>query len=95
MPVIMTQQNRSLQKETNKHTACGYSLFTHCSFDKNKNTHNFYSGRDSIKKFCVNLKEIINRNNQLREKGKATSDKETRKELHETKTLPNMETRIR
>ena len=41
----------------NKQKACGYSLFTHCLFDNNKNEHDFYRGGDSIKKFCANLKK--------------------------------------
>ena len=37
---------------------CGYSLFTPCSFDNKKSKHDFfYRGQDSMKKFCVNLKE--------------------------------------
>ena len=37
----------------NKYTACGYSLFTHCSFDNNKNTHNLYEAGVSMKEFCA------------------------------------------
>ena len=37
--------------------ACGYSLFTHCSFDSNDYKHDFYRGEDSMKNFCANLKE--------------------------------------
>ena len=41
----------------NKHTPSGYSLFTHCSFDKTKNKLDYYKGKDCMKKFCKNLKE--------------------------------------
>ena len=41
----------------NKHTPSGYSLFTHCSFDKTKNKLDYYSGKDCMKKFCKNLRE--------------------------------------
>ena len=34
-----------------KGTACGFSLFTQCSFDNKKNKYDF------MKRFCPNLKE--------------------------------------
>ena len=43
--------------EINKHTPSGYSLFTHCSFDKTKNKLDYYSGDDCMKKFCKDLRE--------------------------------------
>ena len=43
--------------ETNKHTSSGYSLFTHCSFDKTKNKLDYYGGEDCIKKLCLDLRE--------------------------------------
>ena len=47
----------SLTTETNKHTPSGYSLFTHCSFDKTKNKLDCYRGEDCMKKFCKDLRE--------------------------------------
>ena len=44
--------------EINKHTPSGYSLFTHCSFDKTKNKFDYYRGEDCMKKFCLNLREL-------------------------------------
>ena len=41
--------------EINKHTSSGYSLFTHCSFDKTKNKLDCYRGEDCKKKFCKDL----------------------------------------
>ena len=41
----------------NKHTPSGYSLFTHCSFDKTKNNFNYYRGKDCMKRFCKNIRE--------------------------------------
>ena len=41
----------------NKHTPSGYSIFTHCSFDKSKNHLNYYRGKDCMKRFCKDLKE--------------------------------------
>ena len=43
--------------EINKHTPSGYSLFTHCSFDKKKNKLDYYRGEDCMKKFCKDLRE--------------------------------------
>ena len=43
--------------EINKHIPSGYSLFTHCSFDKTKNKLNYYRGKDCMKKFCKDLRE--------------------------------------
>ena len=43
--------------KVNKHTACGYSLFTHYSFNSNKNKHDYYRGEDCTKNFCKRFKE--------------------------------------
>ena len=43
----------------NKHTPSGYSLFTHCSFDKTKNKLDYYRGRSCMKNFCLDLKEHV------------------------------------
>ena len=59
-------QNESSTTEINKHTPSGYSLFTHCSFDKSKNKLNHYRGKGCMKNFCKDLREhatkIINYN---------------------------------
>ena len=49
--------NESSTTKINKHTPSGYSLFTHCSFDKSKNKLNHYRGKDCMKKFCKDLRE--------------------------------------
>ena len=43
--------------EINKPTPSGYSLFTHCSFDKTKNKLDYYRGKDCMKKFCKDLRK--------------------------------------
>ena len=43
--------------EINKHMSSGYSLFTHCSFDKTKNQLDCYRGEDCMKKFCKDLRK--------------------------------------
>ena len=37
---------KSSTTKIKKHTASGYSLFTHCSFDITKNKHDYYKGKD-------------------------------------------------
>ena len=41
----------------NKNTPSGYSIFTHCSFDKSKNKLNYYRGDDCMKRFSKDLRE--------------------------------------
>ena len=41
----------------NKHTPSGYSISTHCSFDKSKNKLNYYRRKDCMKRFCKDLRE--------------------------------------
>ena len=43
--------------EINKHVPSGYSLFTHCSFNKTKNKLDYYRGKDCMNKFCKDLRE--------------------------------------
>ena len=56
--------NESSTTEINKNAPSGYSLFTHCSFDKSKNKLDHYRGKDCMKKFCKDLRthatKIIN-----------------------------------
>ena len=49
--------NESSTTEANKHTPSGYSLFTHCLFDKTKNKLDYYRGKDCMKKFSKDLRE--------------------------------------
>ena len=78
VPLVIYANNESLLKKIgachnnpekspatkiNKQTACGYSSFTHCSIDSNKNKHDYYRCKDCMKNFCKDLKEhtkIIN-----------------------------------
>ena len=48
--------NESSTTEINKYASSGYSLFTHCSFDKSKNKLDYYRGKDCMKKFCKDLR---------------------------------------
>ena len=67
-------QTKVFPSKTNKHTSCGYSLFTHCSIDNNRSKHNFCKDKDSINKFCANLQEQTTET--INYEKKETSDKE-------------------
>ena len=57
MSTCQNNPNESSTTEINKHVPSGYSLFTHCSFDKTKNKLDYYRGKDCMKKFCKDLRE--------------------------------------
>ena len=57
MSTCINNPNESSTTKINKHTPSGYSIFTHCSFDKSKNKLNYYRGKDCMKKFSKNLRE--------------------------------------
>ena len=40
------------------HEPCGYTLRFISSFDSKENKHNFYRGKDCMKRFCSDLKEF-------------------------------------
>ena len=40
------------------HEPCGYSLDLVSLFDSKQNKHKFYRGKDCIKRFCSDLKEL-------------------------------------
>ena len=51
-----TEKSSSTAK-INKYMPSGYSLFTHCSFNKAENKLNYYRDEDCMKKFCKDLTE--------------------------------------
>ena len=57
MSTCQNNRNESSTTEINKHTLSGYSLFTHCSFDKSRNKLDYYRGKDCMKKFYKDLRE--------------------------------------
>ena len=61
MSTCINNPNESSTTKINKHTLSGYSIFSHCSFDKSKNKLNYYRGKDCMKKFCKDLKEHATR----------------------------------
>ena len=57
MSICYNNSEESSTTEINKHTPSGYSLFTHCSFNKTKNKLDYYRGKDCMKKICKNFRE--------------------------------------
>ena len=57
MSTCQNNPNELSTTEINKHIPSGYSLFTHCSFDKTKTKLDYYRGKDYMKKFCKDLRE--------------------------------------
>ena len=57
MSACYNNPEKSSTTEINKHTQSGYSLFTHCSFDKSKNKLDYYRGDHCMEKFCKDLRE--------------------------------------
>ena len=53
MNTCYNNPKESSTTEISKHTPSGYSLFTHCSFDKT----NYYRGKGCMKKFCKDLRK--------------------------------------
>ena len=43
----------------NKHTASGYSMFTHCLFHTTKYKVDCYRGKHCMERFCKDLKEHV------------------------------------
>ena len=59
MSTCINNPNESYSTKINKHTPSGYSIFTHCLFDKSKNKLNYYRGKDCMKKFSKDLREHV------------------------------------
>ena len=57
MSTCYNNPEESSTTKINKHTPSGYSIFTHCSFDKSKTKLNYYRGEDCMTKSCKDLRE--------------------------------------
>ena len=57
MSTIHNNPKKSSTTKINKHTAYGYSLFTHCSVDTTKNKLDYYRGNNCMKNFCLESRE--------------------------------------
>ena len=57
MSTCCNNPEKSSTTKINKHTASGYLLFTHCSFNTTKNKLDCYRGKNCMKNFCLDLRE--------------------------------------
>ena len=57
MSTCYNNPEESSTTKINKHASSGYSIFTHCSFDKSKSKLNYYRGEDCKAKFCKDVRE--------------------------------------
>ena len=57
MSTCNNNPEKSSTTKIKNHISSGYSLFTHCSFDAIKNKLDYYRGKNSMKNFCLDLKE--------------------------------------
>ena len=57
MSTCHNNPEKSSTTKINKHTASGYSSFTHCSFDATENKLDYYRGKNCMKNFCLGLRE--------------------------------------
>ena len=48
---------KSSTTKINKHTPSGYSLFTHCSFNRTKNKLDHYRCKNCMKNVCLDSRE--------------------------------------
>ena len=76
MSTCINNPNESTTTEINKHTPSGYSIFTHCSFDKSKNKLNYYRKYDCMNKFCKDLREHVTKIINYEKKGIPLTTKE-------------------
>ena len=60
--------NESYAERKAKHEPSSYSLSLISSFDSIENKHNAYGGKDSIKRFCSDLKELATKKINCEEK---------------------------
>ena len=65
MSTCYNNPEKSSTTKINKHTASGYSLFTHWSLDTTENKFDCYRGKKMYEKLLSRFKEPCNKNNQL------------------------------
>ena len=75
MSTCYNNPEESSTTKINKHTPSGYSIFTHCSFDKSKSKLNYYRGEDCMTKFCKDLREHATKIINYEKKGMITLTK--------------------
>ena len=81
MSTCYNNPEESSTTKINKHTPSGYSIFTHCPFDKSKNKLNHYRGEDCMTKFCKDLREHATKKINYEKKRYDTVNKKRRRKL--------------
>ena len=79
MSTCHNNPEKSSTNKINKHTASGYSLFTHCSFDTTKNKLDYYRGKNCMKNFC--LRRTCNKNKEMKPLTKKEEKKHNKEEV--------------
>ena len=81
MSTCYNNPEESSTTKINKHTPSGYSIFTHCSFNKSKRKLNYYRGEDCMTKFCKDLREHAKKIINYEKKRYDTINKKRRRKL--------------
>ena len=61
MSTCINNTNESSTTKINKHTPSGYSIFTHCSFNKSNNKLNYYRSQNCMKKCSEDSREQVSK----------------------------------
>ena len=81
MSTCYNNPEESSTTKINKHTPSGYSIFTHCSFDKSKHKLNYYRGEDCMTKFCKDVREHATKIINYEKRDMIPSTKKKRKKI--------------
>ena len=91
----LCRHNQCLKKFIHVLTClCDYSLFTHCSFDSNKNKNDFHRGEGPIKKFCANVRKQATEIVKCEKKGMIPLTEKQEHKYKKTKILSHIQQRI-
>ena len=85
---------KSSTTKMNKYTSSGYSLFTHCSFNKAENKLDYYRGQDCMKNFCKDLREHATKIINYEKEEIIPPTKKEEKKRNKQKSLLYMQKRI-
>ena len=91
MKTCHNNPEKSSATKINKHTASGYSLFTHCSFDTTKNKLAYYRGKNCMKIFCLYLREHATKIINYEKKEMIPLTKEKKEMRLRQKKMPNIQ----
>ena len=86
--------NESYTERKAIHEPCGYSLDLVCSFDSKEDKHSFYRGKDCIKTFCSELKELGTKVVNYEQKEMIPLTDDENRYYEEQKSVTNVEKRF-